>query len=209
MQVGRGEGAPRGNVGEADQGVHEGELAGMVELEPRDALAVGEEGRGGERAELAAIDERLQDVLLDVEVLVDDAGHPFAEAREVLDGLGDPVVGHMVGGGLRPEQEMVADVLLDEAVAVVTADDGVGQVEVFDDGLELAPIPSGHLAAEDGRNFVRLADRSVGIEQALSQAIQAARRWKRRLSQYSTWAKNNRCGQPACWRSRAVKKGVK
>src|SRR2546422_6546583 len=42
-------------------------LAGMVELEPRDALAVGEEGRGGERAELAAIDERLQDVLLDVE----------------------------------------------------------------------------------------------------------------------------------------------
>src|SRR5205823_13982733 len=71
-----------------------------------------------------------------------------------------------------PEQEMVADVLLDEAVAVVTADDGVGQVEVFDDGFELAPIPSGHLAPEDGRNFVRLADRSVGIEQALSQAIQ-------------------------------------
>src|SRR6266403_4072319 len=96
----------------------------------------------------------------------------FAEAREVLDGLGDPVVGHIVGGGLRPEQEMVADVLLDEAVAVVTADDRVGQVEVFDHGLELAPIPSGHLAAEDGRNFVRLADRSVGIEQALSQAIQ-------------------------------------
>src|SRR2546426_12677159 len=98
----------------------------MVELEPRDALAVGEEGRGGERAELAAIDERLQDVLLDVEVLVDDAGHPFAEAREVLDGLGDAVVGHIVGGGLRPEQEMVADVLLDEAVAAVTAAAWVG-----------------------------------------------------------------------------------
>src|SRR3989442_9107649 len=141
MQVGRGEGAPRGNVGEADQGVHEGELAGMVELEPRDALAVGEEGRGGERAELAAIDERLQDVLLDVEVLVDDAGHPFAEAREVLDGLGDAVVGHIVGGGLRPEQEMVADVLLDEAVAAATAELAGWATAVVGEGLALRPTP--------------------------------------------------------------------
>src|SRR5258708_36914449 len=37
----------------------------------------------------------------------------------------------------------------------------------------------------------------------------AARRWKMRLSQYSTCEKNSRCWQPACSRSLAVKKGVR
>src|SRR5215475_8399939 len=37
----------------------------------------------------------------------------------------------------------------------------------------------------------------------------AARRRKMRLSQYSTCEKNSRCWQPACSRSREVKKGVR
>ena len=37
------------------------------------------------------------------------------------------------------EEQMVPDVLLDEPVAIVTADDKIGQVRVFDHGLEFAP----------------------------------------------------------------------
>src|SRR5258705_10838936 len=37
----------------------------------------------------------------------------------------------------------------------------------------------------------------------------AARRWKMRLSQYSTCEKNSRCWHPACSRSLVVKKGVR
>jgi hypothetical protein len=42
----------------------------MVELEPWDAFPCGQAGRFGELAELAAIDTRLEDVLLDCEVAV-------------------------------------------------------------------------------------------------------------------------------------------
>src|SRR5579872_5680573 len=40
-------------------------------------------------------------------------------------------------------------------------------------------------------------------------ASSATRRWKMRLSQYSTCAKNNRCWHPASLRSLSLKNGVK
>jgi hypothetical protein len=49
----------------------------------------------GKLEQLSAVDERFQDVLLDVVIPVDDCGEFFAELRQILDCLGpihDPVV---------------------------------------------------------------------------------------------------------------------
>ena len=67
---------------------------------------------------------------------------------------------------------MVADVLLDEAVAVMTADNRVGQVHVFDLGLQLAAGLLGDLTTEDDGDLVRLADGAVGVEQTLAQLVE-------------------------------------
>jgi hypothetical protein len=77
-------------------------------------------------AELAAIDEGFQNVLLHVEVVVDDGGKLLAELGQMVDGLVDGVVVNVVGGRLGAEQDMIADVLFDEAMAIVAADDGIG-----------------------------------------------------------------------------------
>jgi hypothetical protein len=112
--------------------VHEGELPGVIELQTGDALAGGEHRGFRETPKLAAVHKGLEDVLLDVEIRIDNTGEPLAYRGEMLDGFADTVVAHVVGRGLRAEQQVVADVLLDEAVAVVAADDGVRQMEVVD-----------------------------------------------------------------------------
>jgi hypothetical protein len=56
------EGAGRGDLGEAHQGVHQSQLPGIVEPEAGNALARGGEGWFGELLELAAIDEGLEDI---------------------------------------------------------------------------------------------------------------------------------------------------
>ena len=54
----------------------------------------------------------------------------------------------------------------------MAADDRVGQVHVFDLGLQLAAVLPGDLAAEDDGDLVRLADRAVGVEQSLAQLVE-------------------------------------
>ena len=151
-------------VGEADERMHHGQLAGMIELQAGNALAVGQTRGGGQRPKLAAVDEGFQDVLLDIQVGVEDGGHLGAQHREMLDGLVDAVVGDVVGGGLGAQEEMVADVLLDEAVAVMAPDDGIRQVQVFNLGLQFPAVAFGDLTAEDRRDLGGLADRAIGIE---------------------------------------------
>lgn len=85
MQFCPGEGALGGDVGETQESVHEGELPRMIELQAGNAFAVGKEGGLTELAELAAIDEGLQDVLLDIEVVVDDGGKLLSERGEMVD----------------------------------------------------------------------------------------------------------------------------
>jgi len=63
--------------------------------------------------------------------------------------------------------------------------------------------------AEDHRDFVRLTEGAIGVQQAFSHLIQSGAAVEIKLSQSSTWAKNNRCWHPACLRSFSVKKGVK
>jgi hypothetical protein len=65
-----------------------------------------------------------------------------------------------------------ADILLDEAIAVMTADHGVGQMHVLDDGLQLSPVLSGDLPAEDDGDLVGLANGPVGVQQVFSYPIQ-------------------------------------
>jgi hypothetical protein len=67
---------------------------------------------------------------------------------------------------------VIANVLLDEAVAIVAANHRVGQVHVLDLGLQLAPILLADLATEDHSDLVRLPDCSIGIEQAAAEIIQ-------------------------------------
>ena len=98
----------------------------MIELQAGNPFAVGEDRGLAELAKLAAIDEGFQNVLLNVEVIVDDGGKFLSEFGEMVDGFVDGVVVNVVGGRLGAEQEMIADVLFDEAMAIVTANDGIG-----------------------------------------------------------------------------------
>jgi len=87
---------------------------------------------------------------------------------------------------------MIANVLFDEAVGVVAADHGIGQVHVFDLGLQACP--------DDVLLILRpkmtvilfgLADCSISIKQAAPRGLSsAARRRKMRLSQNSICEKN-------------------
>jgi hypothetical protein len=63
VQLFRGEGITGGYVREADEGMHQGELARMIELEAGNAFAIRQTRGFGELAQLSAVDERFQDVL--------------------------------------------------------------------------------------------------------------------------------------------------
>ena len=90
----------------------------------------------------------------------------------MLDRLSAAVVRDLVGRGFGPQYEMIADVWFDEAVAVVAAADRVGQMAVFDHGLEFAPVKLGQLTSENGGDLVGLADSTISLEQALTQTVQ-------------------------------------
>jgi hypothetical protein len=105
----------------------------------------------------------------------------------MLDGLFDTLVGDIVGRRLGAQEEVIPHLLLDESVAVVAPDDGMGKIQVFDDRLEFAAVMLGDLAAEDAGDLVGLADGAIGIPETLFQGVQAsAPREDERLSQYST-----------------------
>src|SRR6267143_634322 len=67
---------------------------------------------------------------------------------------------------------MIAHVLLNEAIAVVAANDRVGQLDIFDHGLKFTAVMLGDLAPEDGGDLIGLADGAIGVEQALAEAVQ-------------------------------------
>ena len=78
----------------------------------------------------------------------------------------------VVARSLGAKDEVIANVLLDEAVAVVAADHRIGQVHVFDLGLQLAAMMFADPATEDRADFVGLSDRSIGIEQSFAEVVQ-------------------------------------
>lgn len=90
----------------------------------------------------------------------------------MFDGFVHGVVVDVVGGGFGAQQEVIADVLFDEAMAIVTTDDGIGQIEVLEHGWQLSAVSLSNFAAENDRDLVRLANGAVGIQQSLAQFIE-------------------------------------
>ena len=142
VQFGSGEGVAGGDMGEAQQSVHQGQLPRMIQLQAGNAFAVGQQGGLAEFAQLAAIDEGFQNVLLNVEVVIDNRGKFSPEFWKMVDSFVDGVVGNVVGGRLSADKEMIADVLVDEAMAIVATDDGIGEIEVLEYGCLLYTSPS-------------------------------------------------------------------
>ena len=56
-------------------------------------------------------------------------------------------------------------------MGVVTANDGIGKIEVFQLSLQLALVLPGHFPAQDESNFLWLSDGSVHVEQALGELV--------------------------------------
>ena len=79
---------------------------------------------------------------------------------------------NVVARSLGAKDEVIANVLLDEAVAVVAADHRIGQVHVLDVGLQLAAMMFADPATEDDADFVGLSNRPIGIEQSLAEVVQ-------------------------------------
>ncbi len=57
--------------------MHEGQLSGLIELQTRNAPAVGEQRGLGELAKFLAVHKSFQDILLHVQIAVDDAAQPL------------------------------------------------------------------------------------------------------------------------------------
>ena len=77
-----GECISRGDVGEADESVHQRQLSGMIQFQTRNAFAVRQDGGLGQFAQLAAIEKGLKDVLLHVVIVVDHGRHLLANEGE-------------------------------------------------------------------------------------------------------------------------------
>ena len=56
-------------------------------------------------------------------------------------------------------------------MGVVTANDGIGKIEVFEFSLQLSLVLPGHFPTKDESNFLGLSDGSVHVEQALGELV--------------------------------------
>ena len=122
-------------------------------------------------AQLPTVDERFQNVLLCIVVVIDDLCHPLAQLRKVLDIFVDAVIIHVVGGRLGSHQPIIANVLLGKAVPVMTPDHRVGQIEIFDHGLQFTLVFFGHFTSEDRGDPFGLTDIPIQVQQALDEFI--------------------------------------
>ena len=172
MEFCSGKAVAGGDVRETHEGLHQGKLAGVIEAQSRNALSRRSDGRFGEPSQLATVNEGLQDILLDGEIVIVDCRERVPERRQVLDRFVHAIVVDVIARGLGPEDQMIANVLLDEAAAVVAADHRIGQVHVFDLGLQLAPMTLADPATEDHGDLVGLSDCSIGIKQPLPKVVQ-------------------------------------
>ena len=107
----------------------------------------------GELPQLAPLEKGFQDVLLEVEIILGDGVELGLQGGEILDPFVDPVIGDIVARRFGAEQAAVAYVLLGEAVLVMAADHRVAQIEIFDDGLELAGLPPGDATTKNDGDF--------------------------------------------------------
>ena len=67
---------------------------------------------------------------------------------------------------------MIADILLEKALFIVTTDHWVWKLQILDDSLKLSFVLLGDLATEDHGDLLGLADGPIGIQQSLAELIQ-------------------------------------
>ena len=163
-QLGSAESVASGDVSEPYKRMHECDLPRTVEFQSRNPLAIGQDGGRCQLPQLSTVQEGLQYVLLNIQIVVVDGSEPLAQLGQVLDRLLDAVIVDIIGSGFGSQQQVIAHLLFDEAVALMAADHRVGKMDIFDHGLQFAAIWPGDLSAEDDGNFVGLADGSVGIQ---------------------------------------------
>ena len=172
IKFGGREGVAGGNVSETHQGVHEGQLPWVIEFEPGDTFTARKHGGLDQVMQLTSVDKAFQNVLLNVKIIVANAGEPVSELWEIFDSLFDPIVGHVIGGRFGAQAQVIADILLNEAVCIVGANDWVRKVDIFDDRLKLSLVLLGDLTTEDRGDLVGLADGAIGIQQSLVEPIE-------------------------------------
>ena len=89
----------------------------------------------------------------------------------MLDVFVHAVVVYVVRSRLGPQQPIVAHVLPSKTMPVMAADHGIGQVEIFDHGLQFALVLFSHLASEDHGDLLGLSDRPVQVQQSLGEFV--------------------------------------
>jgi hypothetical protein len=69
-------------------------------------------------SQLTSVDKGFQDVLLDAEIVVANLCQLISKLWEVLHSLLDSIVADVIGGWLGAQAEVIADILLEEAVCM-------------------------------------------------------------------------------------------
>jgi hypothetical protein len=105
-----------------------------------------------------------QDVPLDGEIVVADGRQFVSELGQVVDRLLDPIVGDVVGRCFGAQAQVIADILLEKALSIMTTDHGVWKLQILDHGLKLSLLLLGDLATEDHGDLLGLADGTIGIQ---------------------------------------------
>ena len=193
IKLSSGKGIAGSDVSEANQGVHEGQLSWVVEFEPRDAFTTGKHGGLCQFVELASVNKALQDVLLNIKIVVANGGELVSELGEVFDGLFDSIGSHVISRRLGAQAEVIANVLFEGAVSVVSANDRIRKIQILDDGLKLPLVVLGDPTTEDGGDFFGLADGAVGIQESLVEVIQCGTPVKDEVVAILHLAEKSRC----------------
>src|ERR1700733_12051877 len=92
----------------------------------------------------------------------------------MVDGFVDGAFVNVVGGGLGRNEERMTDVMFDETMAIVNANDGIGYIEILEYSLQLPAIVLGDLAAKDDGDLIGLTDGAVGVQESIPQSIEGS-----------------------------------
>ena len=89
-----------------------------------------------------------QDVLLDGEIVVADGRQLVSQLGQVFDSLLDPIVGDVIGRCFGAQAQVIADILLEKALSIMTTNHGVWKLQILNNGLKLSLVLLGDLATE-------------------------------------------------------------